>query len=56
VSIREEWGDRFGRSDPKIVCVGLNYGAGPGLRGGTKGKPGRESRLLHVAEVALVEL
>jgi 2-keto-4-pentenoate hydratase/2-oxohepta-3-ene-1,7-dioic acid hydratase in catechol pathway len=25
VSAREEWGDRFGRPDPKIVCVGLNY-------------------------------
>lgn len=24
-SIRDEWADRFGRSDPKIVCVGLNY-------------------------------
>jgi len=27
VSIRDEWGERFGRRDPKIVCVGLNYGA-----------------------------
>jgi 2,4-diketo-3-deoxy-L-fuconate hydrolase len=34
VSIREEWGDRFGRSDPKIVCVGLNYGAHAGESGG----------------------
>jgi len=25
VSAREQWGDRFGRPDPKIVCVGLNY-------------------------------
>jgi 2,4-diketo-3-deoxy-L-fuconate hydrolase len=24
-SIREEWSERFGRPDPKIVCVGLNY-------------------------------
>ena len=24
-SVREMWGDRFGRPDPKIVCVGLNY-------------------------------
>jgi 2-keto-4-pentenoate hydratase/2-oxohepta-3-ene-1,7-dioic acid hydratase in catechol pathway len=27
VSVRELWGDRFGRPDPKIVCVGLNYAA-----------------------------
>src|SRR6185437_4422046 len=25
-SVREMWGDRFGRPDPKIVCVGQNYG------------------------------
>src|SRR5262249_40695028 len=25
VSMRDEWADRFGRRDPKIVCVGLNY-------------------------------
>jgi 2-keto-4-pentenoate hydratase/2-oxohepta-3-ene-1,7-dioic acid hydratase in catechol pathway len=25
MSIRDEWQDRFGRRDPKIVCVGLNY-------------------------------
>jgi 2,4-diketo-3-deoxy-L-fuconate hydrolase len=25
VSVREEWAARFGRPDPKIVCVGLNY-------------------------------
>jgi len=25
VSVREEWSARFGRPDPKIVCVGLNY-------------------------------
>jgi 2-keto-4-pentenoate hydratase/2-oxohepta-3-ene-1,7-dioic acid hydratase in catechol pathway len=24
-SVRDEWQSRFGRSDPKIVCVGLNY-------------------------------
>jgi 2-keto-4-pentenoate hydratase/2-oxohepta-3-ene-1,7-dioic acid hydratase in catechol pathway len=24
-SVRAEWADRFGRSDPKVVCVGLNY-------------------------------
>ena len=24
-SVRAEWADRFGRRDPKIVCVGLNY-------------------------------
>jgi 2-keto-4-pentenoate hydratase/2-oxohepta-3-ene-1,7-dioic acid hydratase in catechol pathway len=24
-SIRDEWADRFGRRDPKVVCVGLNY-------------------------------
>jgi 2-keto-4-pentenoate hydratase/2-oxohepta-3-ene-1,7-dioic acid hydratase in catechol pathway len=26
-SVREEWQSRFGRSEPKIVCVGLNYHA-----------------------------
>jgi 2,4-diketo-3-deoxy-L-fuconate hydrolase len=25
LSVRDEWGERFGRRDPKIVCVGLNY-------------------------------
>lgn len=25
MSAREQWGDQFGRADPKIVCVGLNY-------------------------------
>ena len=25
MSIRDEWGERFGRHDPKIVCIGLNY-------------------------------
>lgn len=24
-SVRDEWAERFGRRDPKIVCVGLNY-------------------------------
>ncbi len=24
-SVRDEWQERFGRRDPKIVCVGLNY-------------------------------
>jgi 2-keto-4-pentenoate hydratase/2-oxohepta-3-ene-1,7-dioic acid hydratase in catechol pathway len=24
-SVRDEWQSRFGRSEPKIVCVGLNY-------------------------------
>jgi 2,4-diketo-3-deoxy-L-fuconate hydrolase len=24
-NVREQWGERFGRPDPKIVCVGLNY-------------------------------
>jgi 2,4-didehydro-3-deoxy-L-rhamnonate hydrolase len=24
-SVRDEWRGRFGRRDPKIVCVGLNY-------------------------------
>ena len=23
--VREQWAERFGRPDPKIVCVGLNY-------------------------------
>jgi 2,4-didehydro-3-deoxy-L-rhamnonate hydrolase len=34
VSAREEWGERFGRRDPKIVCVGLNYKAHAGESGG----------------------
>ena len=25
MNVREEWAARFGRPDPKIVCVGLNY-------------------------------
>ena len=24
-SVRNEWAERFGRPDPKIICVGLNY-------------------------------
>ena len=34
MSVREEWGERFGRRDPKIVCVGLNYKAHAGESGG----------------------
>ena len=26
-SVRDEWQSRFGRSEPKIICVGLNYHA-----------------------------
>jgi 2-keto-4-pentenoate hydratase/2-oxohepta-3-ene-1,7-dioic acid hydratase in catechol pathway len=33
-SIRGEWQSRFGRSEPKIVCVGLNYRAHAGESGG----------------------
>jgi 2-keto-4-pentenoate hydratase/2-oxohepta-3-ene-1,7-dioic acid hydratase in catechol pathway len=33
-SVREMWGDRFGRPDPKIVCVGLNYAAHADEQGG----------------------
>jgi 2-keto-4-pentenoate hydratase/2-oxohepta-3-ene-1,7-dioic acid hydratase in catechol pathway len=32
--MRDEWGERFGRRDPKIVCVGLNYKAHAGESGG----------------------
>jgi 2,4-didehydro-3-deoxy-L-rhamnonate hydrolase len=24
-AVRAEWQERFGRSDPKVICVGLNY-------------------------------
>lgn len=24
--VRNQWAERFGRPDPKVVCVGLNYG------------------------------
>ena len=34
MSIRDDWADRFGRRDPKIVCVGLNYRAHAGESGG----------------------
>ena len=34
MSLRDEWGERFGRRDPKIVCVGLNYKAHAGESGG----------------------
>jgi 2-keto-4-pentenoate hydratase/2-oxohepta-3-ene-1,7-dioic acid hydratase in catechol pathway len=33
-SVRQMWADRFGRPDPKIVCVGLNYAAHAGESGG----------------------
>jgi 2-keto-4-pentenoate hydratase/2-oxohepta-3-ene-1,7-dioic acid hydratase in catechol pathway len=33
-SVREVWAERFGRPDPKIVCVGLNYAAHAGESGG----------------------
>jgi len=33
-SVRELWAGRFGRPDPKIVCVGLNYAAHAGESGG----------------------
>jgi 2,4-didehydro-3-deoxy-L-rhamnonate hydrolase len=32
--MRDEWAERFGRRDPKIVCVGLNYKAHAGESGG----------------------
>jgi 2-keto-4-pentenoate hydratase/2-oxohepta-3-ene-1,7-dioic acid hydratase in catechol pathway len=34
MSIREQWAERFGRPEPKIVCVGLNYRAHAGESGG----------------------
>ena len=24
-AVRDEWQQRFGRRDPKVICVGLNY-------------------------------
>lgn len=33
-SVREMWGDRFGRPDPKVVCVGLNYATHAAESGG----------------------
>jgi 2-keto-4-pentenoate hydratase/2-oxohepta-3-ene-1,7-dioic acid hydratase in catechol pathway len=32
-SVRDLWADRFGRPEPKIVCVGLNYKAHTGESG-----------------------
>jgi 2-keto-4-pentenoate hydratase/2-oxohepta-3-ene-1,7-dioic acid hydratase in catechol pathway len=32
--VRNAWAERFGRPDPKIVCVGLNYRAHAGESGG----------------------
>jgi 2,4-didehydro-3-deoxy-L-rhamnonate hydrolase len=32
--VRNAWAERFGRPDPKIVCVGLNYKAHAGESGG----------------------
>src|ERR1700746_1915596 len=32
-SVREMWAERWGRPDPKIVCVGLNYAAHAGEQG-----------------------
>jgi 2-keto-4-pentenoate hydratase/2-oxohepta-3-ene-1,7-dioic acid hydratase in catechol pathway len=32
-SVRELWAERFGRPDPKVVCVGLNYAAHAGESG-----------------------
>lgn len=31
--VREQWAERFGRPDPKIVCVGLNYSDHAGEQG-----------------------
>ena len=33
-SVRELWAEKFGRPDPKVVCVGLNYAAHAGESGG----------------------
>jgi 2-keto-4-pentenoate hydratase/2-oxohepta-3-ene-1,7-dioic acid hydratase in catechol pathway len=33
-SVRELWAERYGRPDPMIVCVGLNYAAHAGESGG----------------------
>ena len=32
-AVRAQWADRFGRPDPKIVCVGLNYSDHAGEQG-----------------------
>jgi 2-keto-4-pentenoate hydratase/2-oxohepta-3-ene-1,7-dioic acid hydratase in catechol pathway len=37
-SVRAEWQSRFGRSEPKIVCVGLNYHA-HAVEGGRENVP-----------------
>src|SRR4051812_36426102 len=37
-SVRAEWESRFGRSEPKIVCVGLNYHA-HAVEGGRENVP-----------------
>jgi 2-keto-4-pentenoate hydratase/2-oxohepta-3-ene-1,7-dioic acid hydratase in catechol pathway len=34
MTVRDEWADRFGRRDPKIICIGLNYKAHAGESGG----------------------
>jgi 2,4-didehydro-3-deoxy-L-rhamnonate hydrolase len=34
LNVRDEWAGRFGRRDPKIVCIGLNYRAHAGESGG----------------------
>ena len=34
MTARDEWADRFGRRDPKIICIGLNYKAHAGESGG----------------------
>jgi 2-keto-4-pentenoate hydratase/2-oxohepta-3-ene-1,7-dioic acid hydratase in catechol pathway len=34
VSAREQWHERFGCSNPRIVCIGLNYKAHAGESGG----------------------
>jgi 2-keto-4-pentenoate hydratase/2-oxohepta-3-ene-1,7-dioic acid hydratase in catechol pathway len=34
VSVRDEWGNRFDRPEPRIVCIGLNYKAHAGESGG----------------------
>src|SRR5581483_452957 len=34
LTARDEWADRFGRRDPKIICIGLNYKAHAGESGG----------------------
>ena len=31
-SFRDDWQARFGRPEPKVVCVGLNYPTTPASR------------------------